>query len=365
MTPASRPRTLYLNVLPINGRRPGLMHFYLLTNGASLNKAVMRRSKQDTNIEAFTFWNSYYWLSIWGAILIAVMVHLYGHYRTDLCCDLAFALWTALAHAASRRWPFPARMVHALSVLPFLAYYFSLPDILVPANERAVIYIMLSFFPIYTVSAMSGLAGSVISLVVAAIAGYPLVSGSPTAAALSPLYWGLAAMIGYGHYALTSLLQKRYRQLQTMALSDPLTGLGNRRALEQDFPRYRHLAVREGKRLILTLWDINDLKKINDVHGHSFGDGILKKFARAVTGTARHSDPFYRIGGDEFAGLHIGIDNPNDLIRRIREKVPWVSAGWTDATHLSFEEAYERADQNMYTDKSTKPGDPAIFDIEQ
>ncbi|WP_457636859.1 GGDEF domain-containing protein [Oceanithermus sp.] len=212
---------------------------------------------------------------------------------------------------------------------------------------------------------MIGLAGSAVSLTVAAISGYPLLSSSPTATALSPLYWGLAAMIGYGHYALTRLLQERYQQLQAMALSDPLTGLGNRRALEQDFPRYQHLAVREGKRLVLTLWDINDLKKLNDIHGHSFGDSILKKFARAVTSTARHSDPFYRIGGDEFAGLHIGIDNPNELIKRIREKTPWVSAGWTDATNLDFEEAYKKADQNMYTDKSTKPGDPTVFDVEQ
>jgi hypothetical protein len=296
---------------------------------------------------------------------MACLIHINGRHWTDLRFDLGFAAWTAVAHLAARRWPMATRFVHALSVLPFLTYYFSQPGILVPQDQRALVFVMLSFFPIYTISAMSGLVGCLNSLLITAISAYPLISSSPTAIALSPLDWGLAAMSGYGHYSLPNILYERYRQLQTMALSDPLTGLGNRRALERDFARYQHLAARDGKRLILTLWDINDLKKINDIHGHSFGDSVLKKFARAVTETARHSDPFYRIGGDEFAGIHIGIENPNDLIRRVRSKVPWVSAGWTDATYLSFEEAYERADQSMYTDKSTKPGDPSIFDMDK
>jgi len=316
-----------------------------------------------TTAEVLSYWDRHYWSSIWGAILIAIAVHLYGHNLTDFHCDLAFAGWTVLAQLLARRWPFQLRIVHALSVLPFLAYYFSQPDILVPNDYRAMVFIMLSFFSIYTVSAMGGLIGNITALVVSIIAGYPLISQSPTATSLAPLYWGLAAMIGYGHHSLTSLLQKRYQQLAAQALSDPLTGLGNRRALEEDFQRYGDLAKRENKKLFLTLWDINDLKKINDIHGHSFGDEILKKFAQSVTSQARRSDPFYRVGGDEFAGLHIGIDDPSELVHRIRQKVPWVSAGWVDVTDLSFEEAYKKADQNMYTDKSSKSLEPTILNI--
>jgi len=323
----------------------------------------MRAPSPATTSEVFQFWNVYYWVSIWIAILIAIAVHLIGGHTPDLCCDFYFAAWTMLLMLLAKRWPFHARMVHALSVLPFLAYYFiAVPGILISPDKRDMVYIMLSFFPIYTVSAMTGIFGGLLSIGVAVAAGLPLLSGSHEALSLAPLYWGLAAMVGYGHYALISRLQERYNQLTAQALSDPLTNLGNRRALEQDYARYRDLALREGKRLYLTLWDINDLKKINDIHGHSFGDNVLKKFARSVTDSARRSDPFYRIGGDEFAGLHIGIDNPNDLIKRIRRKVPWVSAGWADATHLEFEEAYKKADQNMYTDKSTKPPEPAVFE---
>lgn len=324
----------------------------------------MREAASTTYVDITRFWNRYYWISIWGAIGLAATAHAYGRHWTDLNCDLKFAIWTLLVQILARRWPFLGRIIHSLSVLPFLTYYFSQPDILVPLEERPVIFIMLSFFPIYTVSAMSGLSGTLLVLLVAAASAYPIVTQSPSAFALSPLYWGLAAMIGYGHYSITHLLQKQYQELKEMALSDPLTGLGNRRALEQDFARYQHLALRDNKRMVLTLWDINDLKKINDIYGHSFGDDILKKFARAVTNTARHSDPFYRIGGDEFAGLHIGIENPEELLSRIRDKVPWVSAGWTDATHLDFEDAYKEADQNMYNDKSSKPGDPGILTVE-
>jgi len=325
---------------------------------------VIQGKAGNTKVDISEFWNSYYWLSIWVAISIAALVHVYGHNWVDLRCDLGFAAWTALANMFSSRWPGSTRMIHALSVLPFLAYYFSLPNILVPQNERAMVFIMLSFFSIYTVSAMSGIFGSVISLLAALASAYPLISQSSTTLSLSPLYWGLAAMIGYGHYALTNSLHELYLELTKLTLSDPLTGLGNRRALEQDFERYRHLTLRDNKRLILTLWDINDLKKINDVYGHSHGDEILKKFASAVTSTARHSDPFYRIGGDEFAGLHIGTEDPVELISRIRNEVPWVSAGWVDATHLNFDEAYTQADKNMYDDKSTKPADSGIFTIE-
>jgi len=324
----------------------------------------MGREGANTSAEVLGFWDRHYWTSIWGAILIAVVVHIAGYHMDDLRCDLLFALWTLVAHLLSLRWPFTMRMIHALSVLPFLTFYFMQPNILVPQEQRPVVFIMLSFFPIYTVSAMSGLFGSIVSLLTAAASGYSLITQAPVAVSLSPLYWGLAAMIGYGHHSLTTMLQKRYQQLATQALSDPLTGLGNRRALEEDFQRYRDLARRENKKLFLTLWDINDLKKINDIHGHSFGDGVLKKFARSVTSSARRSDPFYRIGGDEFAGLHIGVEDPRDLVYRIRQKVPWVSAGWIDATDLNFKEAYEKADQNMYTDKSTKPPEPAVFDIE-
>ena len=325
----------------------------------------MRNSEPYAASEVFLFWNKYYWISIWAVIGGVILIHTLTHHPADLRCDLYFAAWTALLHLAASFWPYWARIAHAVSVLPFLAYYFSVPDTLVAPNKRDMVYIMLSFFPIYTVSAMSGALGGIVTITIATIAGYRLLAGSSESISLAPLYWGLAAMIGHAHYALTSRLQKRYDQLTTQALSDPLTNLGNRRAMEQDYARYRDLAQREGKRLYLTLWDINDLKKINDLHGHSAGDNVLRKFARAVTDSARRSDPFYRIGGDEFAGLHIGIEDPNEFIRRIRDKIPWVSAGWSDATQLSFEEAYEKADQNMYNDKLTKPRDPSHFEIEQ
>ncbi len=314
--------------------------------------------------EILDFWNSYYWLAMWASLAIAAFVHVAGHHPVDLLYDLLFAGWTAVAQLLALRWPAHARMLHALSVLPFLGYYCNAPGILVDDKERPMVYILFSFFPIYTASAMAGAIGVALSLALAMLSGTSLLLSSQLSAAIAPIYWGLAAMIGYGHHHLTEALQKQYQRLTTQALSDPLTGLGNRRALERDFNRYRDLAQREGKRLVLTLWDINDLKKINDIHGHAFGDRVIKKFASAVANSARRSDPFYRIGGDEFAGLHIGIDNPNDLIRRIREKSPWISAGWADATNLSFEEAYKKADQNMYTDKSTKPPEPAVFEFD-
>ena len=167
-------------------------------------------------------------------------------------------------------------------------------------------------------------------------------------------FWSLAGLLGLGYYRLVKTVEAYHTQLEKLALSDPLTGLGNRRALQQDFPRYQALARREGKRLVMTLWDVNNLKEFNDRYGHAAGDLVLKKFAQALSDCSRKSDAFYRIGGDEFAGLHLGLENPELVINRVRERFAWVSVGWADATDVSLDEAYGRADQNMYRDKENK-----------
>jgi len=121
------------------------------------------------------------------------------------------------------------------------------------------------------------------------------------------------------------------------------------------------LARREGKRLVFTLWDVNNLKAINDLYGHAAGDRVLKKFAKILREALRQSDALYRIGGDEFAGLHVGLEDPEAMLARVREQFPWASSGWVDATELDFQAAYRRVDERMYRDKAQKPEELARF----
>ena len=91
------------------------------------------------------------------------------------------------------------------------------------------------------------------------------------------------------------------RRLAEEALTDPLTGLGNRRAFEQDLRRELARVSRSHAELAVALLDVDGLKKVNDTRGHPAGDQLLRQLANAILSATRAADRGYRIGGDEFA----------------------------------------------------------------
>ncbi|CAA9260274.1 MAG: hypothetical protein AVDCRST_MAG50-2963 [uncultured Acidimicrobiales bacterium] len=91
--------------------------------------------------------------------------------------------------------------------------------------------------------------------------------------------------------------------LQRQAVTDSLTGLGNRRGFDADFGIELGRAARYDRSLALVLIDSDGLKIVNDREGHPAGDALLRSLAAALTSMAREQDGVYRIGGDEFAIL--------------------------------------------------------------
>lgn len=89
--------------------------------------------------------------------------------------------------------------------------------------------------------------------------------------------------------------------LERSAVTDALTGLGNREGFDRVFKQELARARRYEHHLSLVLLDLNDFKQVNDRFGHTDGDAVLKDVARAVRGTARGTDQVFRWGGDEFA----------------------------------------------------------------
>jgi len=114
------------------------------------------------------------------------------------------------------------------------------------------------------------------------------------------------------------------RNLSELAHTDPLTGLGNRRALSEGFARMRTQAQRLGKPLTMIFWDLDGLKRVNDQHGHVAGDQVLREVALALQTLLRHGDRAYRIGGDEFVSLHLDLSEGEEgpLIERVRSALP-------------------------------------------
>ena len=96
------------------------------------------------------------------------------------------------------------------------------------------------------------------------------------------------------------VLEQLVQDLQEQAVTDPLTGLLNRRFLQEFLPREVMKAHRHGTSLAVIMVDLDFFKRINDVFGHEAGDLVLRKVAGTIKGTFRGSDVACRYGGEEF-----------------------------------------------------------------
>ena len=93
------------------------------------------------------------------------------------------------------------------------------------------------------------------------------------------------------------------KKLQLNAVTDPLTGLYNRRLFGEAFEKELNRARRYGQPLGLVILDLHRFKEVNDKHGHPRGDEVLRSAAATLKKSLRTSDSAFRIGGDEFALL--------------------------------------------------------------
>ncbi|WP_108398065.1 GGDEF domain-containing protein [Devosia submarina] len=164
--------------------------------------------------------------------------------------------------------------------------------------------------------------------------------------------------------------KEREERLQAIAGQDPLTGLYNRRAFDAAFAEALNMS-RHQETVGLIVMDLDGLKPVNDTHGHSAGDAVLRHFADLLRSTFRSSDLVARWGGDEFAVLirhPCSRTNVAVALSRLEKAVAkpitigdgqvsvGVSSGIAfypdDAQNLS--ELYRIADDAMYSAKRRK-----------
>src|SRR5436853_2088481 len=103
------------------------------------------------------------------------------------------------------------------------------------------------------------------------------------------------------------------KRLELNAVTDPLTGLHNRRLFAETFEKELNRARRYGQPLGLVTLDLHRFKEVNDRHGHPRGDDVLRAAAATLKKALRTSDSAFRIGGDEFALLLPQTDSPQAL----------------------------------------------------
>src|SRR5437879_1380448 len=103
------------------------------------------------------------------------------------------------------------------------------------------------------------------------------------------------------------------KKLELNAVTDPLTGLHNRRLFAETFEKELNRARRYSQPLGLVTLDLHRFKEVNDQHGHPRGDDVLRAAAATLRKALRTSDSAFRIGGDEFALLLPQTDSPQAL----------------------------------------------------
>lgn len=124
----------------------------------------------------------------------------------------------------------------------------------------------------------------------------------------------------------------KYREALQYALRDPLTGAGNRIALESTLEREMALAKRHQHPVALLVIDIDHFKNVNDTYGHSAGDCVLKDVARLMRNSCRKTDAVFRYGGEEFVVLLNQTDTEGAQIiaERLRQSVEGMTTTYQD-----------------------------------
>ena len=135
----------------------------------------------------------------------------------------------------------------------------------------------------------------------------------------------LAARVAVGRKIarLQLEIEAKNRQLEQLALTDPLTDLPNRRGIEQWAKRELSGAMRHSFSFWVIMADLDNFKSVNDTYGHEAGDGVLKTFAEILQTNSRQCDICGRIGGDEFLVVitHSEREGVGAVVDRIRGQV--------------------------------------------
>ena len=162
-------------------------------------------------------------------------------------------------------------------------------------------------------------------------------------------------------------LEKTNEQLHKASITDPLTGLYNRRHFDQEFQRLHHAAMQDGTSLSLVLLDIDHFKTINDRYGHPAGDACLIDIANRIQSVAKNFDAVCaRYGGEEFIILMADEDlataraAAQTLLSLIRE-VPVAASGHSIRVTASIGVIARQPSSADETDTLLKAADELLY----
>ncbi len=181
--------------------------------------------------------------------------------------------------------------------------------------------------------------------------------------------------------ALAITNARLHRLVMQQALTDPLTELANRRALDQALENEILRSQRTGTQISLVMLDLDGFKRVNDNYGHPIGDKTLQQVARCLLQSARQVDMLARFGGDEFALLlpQTGNAEATEIAERMKQTLEkcdfpwWQQFGSEFGLSLTFgvasfpehannaAELIQMADDRLYANKGTQTDENRTF----
>jgi diguanylate cyclase len=200
---------------------------------------------------------------------------------------------------------------------------------------------------------------------------------------VEPLLMLLSGLLGYSleRGLLVEQLQTANAELTKLALTDPLTGLSNRRAILNDAARLFALAQRENKYILMGVIDLDGFKLINDTRGHLAGDQLLRGVAAQLLHGLRTSDIIGRTGGDEFIVIALGTPSEHsDLAEDMRHAAELLQDRLSKATIGRYELGHGLGDihyagasvgvvavipGSVTVDEATKLADREMYKVKQ
>ncbi len=161
-------------------------------------------------------------------------------------------------------------------------------------------------------------------------------------------------------------LQKANQNLERLATTDALTGLANRRVLDERLEIEYQAAMRRKTPLAVVMLDLDNFKQLNDTLGHASGDAVLRRMGRLIASTLRATDMGARYGGEEMSMLLPGATTEGALLLVERLRAAMLAADWPGGrltasfgvaelkhTMKSGKRLLELADDSMYDAKRT------------
>ncbi|MCI5075702.1 GGDEF domain-containing protein [Oricola sp.] len=163
-------------------------------------------------------------------------------------------------------------------------------------------------------------------------------------------------------------MEMKSQTFQRAALTDPMTGLQNRRYFDDALAQYMEEFSRIERPLGIMILDIDKFKSINDTHGHDIGDEVIKGLADTIRDYTRHHDITARMGGEEFAIVapNVALPELEKMANRLRLAVSSLVFNLGNNVRLKITISvgiavwdgketggtlYKRADENLYAAK--------------